>query len=51
MSTDRTASETTGERPSGGVLAITVVAWLWVLVPFAYGLYELIIKIPALFAG
>ncbi|WP_433556293.1 MFS transporter small subunit [Pseudonocardia xinjiangensis] len=26
-----------------------VVAWLWVLVPFGYGLYQLLIKIPALF--
>lgn len=24
-------------------------AWLWVAVPFAYGLYELFVKIPALF--
>ncbi len=23
--------------------------WLWVLVPFGYGLYQLLIKIPALF--
>ena len=26
-----------------------VLAWLWVVVPFGYGLYELLIKIPALF--
>ncbi|RZT87735.1 hypothetical protein EV383_4661 [Pseudonocardia sediminis] len=26
-----------------------VVAWLWVVVPFGYGLYQLLIKIPALF--
>ena len=26
-----------------------VLAWLWVGVPFAYGLYELVLKIPALF--
>jgi hypothetical protein len=26
-----------------------VFAWLWVLVPFGYGLYQLLIKIPALF--
>ncbi|MBC3193293.1 hypothetical protein H7X46_19725 [Pseudonocardia sp. C8] len=24
-------------------------AWLWVGVPFAYGLYQLVLKIPALF--
>jgi hypothetical protein len=34
-------------RPIGPVLA--VLAWLWVLVPFGYGLYQLLIKIPALF--
>ncbi|TCK21029.1 MFS transporter small subunit [Pseudonocardia endophytica] len=32
-----------------GMWAIAIVAWLWVGVPFAWGLYELIIKIPALF--
>jgi hypothetical protein len=26
-----------------------VLAWFWVAVPFAWGLYELIVKIPALF--
>lgn len=26
-----------------------VLAWLWVAVPFGYGLYELVLKIPALF--
>jgi hypothetical protein len=34
-------------RPVSPVLA--VLAWLWVLVPFCYGLYQLLIKIPALF--
>jgi hypothetical protein len=29
--------------------AIGVVSWLWVGVPFTYGLYELLVKIPALF--
>jgi hypothetical protein len=28
---------------------VAVVAWLWVLIPLAYGLYQLIVKIPALF--
>lgn len=26
-----------------------VFAWLWVVVPFGYGLYQLLVKIPALF--
>jgi hypothetical protein len=28
---------------------IAVIVWLWVLVPLGYGLYQLVIKIPALF--
>lgn len=36
-------------RPAGPVLA--PLAWLWVLVPFGYGLYQLLLKIPALFGG
>ena len=35
------------DRPISPVLA--ALAWLWVLVPFGYGLYQLLIKIPALF--
>lgn len=30
--------------------ALVVVAWLWVGVPFAYGLYELGLKVAKLFA-
>jgi hypothetical protein len=45
MSTQETAPA------PGGRIAITAVAWLWVLIPFAYGLYQLVIKIPALFGG
>jgi hypothetical protein len=39
--------ETTPRR--GGPVGI--VSWLWVGVPFAYGLYELVVKIPALFTN
>jgi hypothetical protein len=28
-----------------------VLAWIWVLVPFGYGLYQLVVKIPALFGS
>lgn len=31
--------------------ALVALAWLWVGVPFAYGLYELIIKVARLFTG
>jgi len=46
-----TTPETTQEKPASSMLVIGIVAWLWVLIPFAYGLYQLLIKIPALFAG
>ena len=40
-------TETTTTPPGRVVLA--VVAWLWVLIPFLYGVYALVLKIPALF--
>lgn len=30
---------------------LTVLAWAWVIVPFGYGLYQLLVKIPALFGS
>jgi hypothetical protein len=30
---------------------VAVLAWLWVVVPFAWGLYFLVARIPALFSG
>jgi hypothetical protein len=39
--------ETTVSRPP----AIAWSAWAWVVVPFLYGLYQLVIKVPALFGG
>lgn len=41
-------SDTTGSGPAPGPL-LAVLAWLWVAVPFGYGLYQLVVKIPALF--
>ena len=40
---------TQAEQSHGGGPALAVLAWLWVLVPFGYGVYQLLIKIPALF--
>jgi hypothetical protein len=34
-----------------GPPAIAWLAWVWVGLPFLYGLYQLVIKIPALFGG
>lgn len=48
-----TAASTTGTTPTQtpGRLALTVLAWLWVIVPFCYGLWQLLIKVVQLFAG
>lgn len=43
-------SGSTATRPAGQV-PLLVLAWLWVAVPFGYGLYQLLLKIPALFGG
>jgi hypothetical protein len=39
------------EAPSSRDKLLGMVSWLWVGVPFAYGLCELVLKIPALFAN
>jgi hypothetical protein len=44
-----TQSETTDTRT--GPPPIAWLAWAWVVIPFLYGLYQLVIKIPALFGG
>ncbi|PRX61887.1 hypothetical protein B0I32_114256 [Nonomuraea fuscirosea] len=36
---------------SEGRTWLKVVAWLWVGLPFAYGVYELFLKLTQLFAG
>ena len=42
---DQDKSPGTDRRP------LIAIAWLWVGIPFAYGLYELIIKVSRLFTG
>lgn len=46
-----TTQDTTGHGATERAYnpALMVLAWLWVLVPFSYGLYQLVIKIPAIF--
>ncbi len=39
----------TATWPRGKLLGVGT--WLWVAVPFAYGFYELVVKIPALFTN
>lgn len=40
-----------GGRTGKAPVAVVVLAWLWVGIPFLYGLVQLIVKIPALFGG
>lgn len=47
---------TTTDRPvESGIdrryLPIAVLAWLWVAVPFGYGIYQLLTKVVQLFSG
>jgi hypothetical protein len=35
----------------GGRTALTALAWLWVAVPFGYGVWQLLIKVVQLFSG
>jgi hypothetical protein len=43
-------SNQSSRSTSPRIKALGVVSWLWVGVPFTYGVYELVVKIPALFA-
>ncbi|MGH3811302.1 MAG: MFS transporter small subunit [Pseudonocardiaceae bacterium] len=44
------STRTTGSV-SNARAALTALAWAWVTVPFLYGLYQLLVKIPALFGS
>lgn len=44
-------TEQTIEPTSPRLKLLGLASWLWVGVPFAYGLYELVVKIPALFTN
>ncbi|WP_171904116.1 MFS transporter small subunit [Streptomyces abyssalis] len=37
--------------PGGPPTALFALAWLWVGVPMAYGIYELVLKVTKLFTG
>lgn len=51
MSTQVGGSGSAGSTSSNGHVVLAVLAWAWVILPFLYGLYRLLIKIPALFGG
>jgi hypothetical protein len=44
-------SQTTSGSVSSARLVLTVIAWLWVVVPFLYGVWRLLIQVVQLFAG
>ncbi len=44
-------SADSGAERAPAVRPLAVAAWVWVGVPFCYGLYQLVAKIPALFGG
>ncbi len=44
------STPTTGSASSTRAV-LTALAWTWVAAPFSYGLYQLLIKIPALFGS
>lgn len=46
-----TPEATTGAAGGGPTPVLAALAWLWVLVPFGYGLVQLVAKIPALFGS
>lgn len=39
------------EQASTRNLTLGVIGWLWIGIPFCYGLVQLVLKIPALFTG
>ena len=46
------SEQTGGTRTDGAPnSALVALLWLWVLIPFGYGVYQLVIKIPALFGS
>ncbi|MFG1705369.1 hypothetical protein ACFLIM_19445 [Nonomuraea sp. M3C6] len=36
---------------TAGATPLMILAWAWVVLPFAYGVYELFMKLTQLFAG
>jgi len=44
-------SEKSAATAPAATAPLAVLAWLWVIMPFGYGLYQLVVRIPALFGG
>ncbi|MDD7939635.1 hypothetical protein PHK61_14520 [Actinomycetospora lutea] len=44
-----TSNESGAGSPSAGRVALTVVVWLWVVIPFLYGVWSLLQNVGALF--
>lgn len=39
------------QETGSGSRVLTALVWAWVLAPLLYGLYQLLIKVPALFSS
>lgn len=49
MSTEATPTSVETHRMDPKLIPVAIFAWLWVAVPFSYGLWKLLDKIDALF--
>jgi hypothetical protein len=49
MSNPTSSNETSGTGASAGRTVLTVVVWLWVVIPFLYGVWSLLQNVGALF--
>ena len=50
MTPSTTPPEATSSAAPGGRRALAVVVWLWVGIPFAYGVWELVRTVTQLFS-
>ncbi len=44
-----TSNQSSGTGMSAGRIVLTVVVWLWVVIPFLYGVWSLLQNVGALF--
>ncbi|MDT5328549.1 MAG: hypothetical protein QOF25_5701 [Mycobacterium sp.] len=51
MNESHSAAATSASGSSSRNLLLGTIGWIWVGVPFCYGLLQLVVKIPAVFTG
>ncbi len=49
MSTETTNTPAAVDKMDPKLVPVAIFAWLWVLIPFSYGLWKLLEKVDALF--